>query len=412
MRQELDLWTGIITSRWRFSGTPVAVVTCCHPSRDAISIRVESPACAIGGLGVELAFPYGSPAKNASDWNRPDRHRSEMAAAGRRMVAIVRTLDATRYTCSIHLDEGSSVRRHGEHAFLVTSGPGNPHLSFVAEFSQDRDPERLASHGWSRPAPITVAVLAGGRLPEPPADGPLELERRIVLRPTAINAPALFRRRAGLTCNSWYGKFHLEMHWWHAAHFPLWGRPGLLERSLAWYGTIREPARRRAREQGYAGARWPKMTGPDGAESPSAINPLIIWQQPHPTMLAELVWRSRGDRATLERYADLVFDSADDAVSPAAEKIGPDEALRILAAGEVPGMKTGITSPPKPFFNPHLLVATEERRELRKAFFARLLGTVKVYLLNSARRGPDHRSRDRRGRTPVSRRGADLSARA
>ena len=25
----------------------------------------------------------------------------------------------------------------------------------------------------------------------------------------------------GLLANSWRGKFHLEMHWWHAAHFAL-----------------------------------------------------------------------------------------------------------------------------------------------------------------------------------------------
>ena len=25
------------------------------------------------------------------------------------------------------------------------------------------------------------------------------------------------------------------MHWWHAVHFALWGRPELLEKSLAWY---------------------------------------------------------------------------------------------------------------------------------------------------------------------------------
>ena len=36
----------------------------------------------------------------------------------------------------------------------------------------------------------------------------------------------------GLTCNSWYGKFHLEMHWWHAAHFALWDRIDPLGASL------------------------------------------------------------------------------------------------------------------------------------------------------------------------------------
>ena len=55
------------------------------------------------------------------------------------------------------------------------------------------------------------------------------------------------------------------MHWWHAAHFALWGRTPLLERSLGWYSRILPVAREKARQQGYAGARWPKMTAPDGA---------------------------------------------------------------------------------------------------------------------------------------------------
>ena len=69
-------------------------------------------------------------------------------------------------------------------------------------------------------------------------------------------------------CNSWYGKFHLEMHWWHAAHFALWGPGGLLEKSLPWYSEILPSAQETARAQGYRGARWPKMVGSMG-DSPA-----------------------------------------------------------------------------------------------------------------------------------------------
>ena len=51
-----------------------------------------------------------------------------------------------------------------------------------------------------------------------------ELERRIVLSQylTAIQCAGSYPpQETGLTYNSWYGKFHLEMHWWHAAHFAL-----------------------------------------------------------------------------------------------------------------------------------------------------------------------------------------------
>jgi hypothetical protein len=95
------------------------------------------------------------------------------------------------------------------------------------------------------------------------------------------------------------------MHFWHAAHFALWGRTPLLERSLGYYNRILPAARDRARQQGYAGARWPKMTDPDGRDSPSPIGPLLIWQQPHPIVLANLCGGSP------ERYRNLVFATAD-----------------------------------------------------------------------------------------------------
>jgi hypothetical protein len=118
-------------------------------------------------------------------------------------------------------------------------------------------------------------------------------------------------QETGLTVNSWYGKFHLEMHWWHAAHFALWNRLPLLERSLDWYRQILPSARERARAQGYRGARWPKMVGPEGRDSPSPIGPLLIWQQPHPIFYAELCYQTRPQRRTLARFREIVFESAE-----------------------------------------------------------------------------------------------------
>jgi hypothetical protein len=52
------------------------------------------------------------------------------------------------------------------------------------------------------------------------------------------------------------------------------------------------------------------MVGPEGRNSPSTINPFIMWQQPHPVFMAELVYRARPNRATLERYGPLVDETA------------------------------------------------------------------------------------------------------
>ena len=58
-------------------------------------------------------------------------------------------------------------------------------------------------------------------------------------------------QESGLWNNSgWYGKFHLEMHWWHGAHYQLWGRWNLFDRSLGWYREILPEARKIAERQG------------------------------------------------------------------------------------------------------------------------------------------------------------------
>ena len=59
-----------------------------------------------------------------------------------------------------------------------------------------------------------------------------ELERRVVLSQylTRVNsAGSTPPQETGYTLNSWYGKHHHEMRWWHQAHFALWKRPHLLQ---------------------------------------------------------------------------------------------------------------------------------------------------------------------------------------
>lgn len=63
----------------------------------------------------------------------------------------------------------------------------------------------------------------------------------------------------GLTCNSWYGKAHLEMHYWHMAWAALWGHPELLERSFDWYISILPEAEKMQQEmviRVQGGQKW------------------------------------------------------------------------------------------------------------------------------------------------------------
>jgi hypothetical protein len=308
-RQRLDLWRGVIHSEFHVAGRPVRVTTCCHPVLDAVAFRVESPV----RLPVRISFPYGSQSwNNAADWSSPEAHTTALHGH-----TVRRTLDDTSYTVQIGVAPGVAVRQTGRHEVTIAWDPGI--LECIMGFFPGHSAPRLPTfpEAMAASAAHWAAFWTGGgavELAESRDARAVELERRIVLSQylTAIQcAGSLPPQETGLTLNSWRGRFHLEMAWWHGAHFALWGRSELLERSLGWYATILPAAIETARLQGYRGARWPKMVGPDGREGPSPIGPFLIWQQPHPIALAELVRRATGSPETVQRYADVVLRSAE-----------------------------------------------------------------------------------------------------
>jgi hypothetical protein len=313
LTQVLDLWRGVVTSRYTLGGTPVEVRTAVDPAADAVAVRVESPLVAARRLRVRLAFPRGHDlaVKNTPplDWSHPESHTS--ALAGTKVVQ--RTVGSTRY----HVASTRALRRTGPHAFVIEGDPGQSVLAFTVAFAP-RTPA-------AAPAPASVFESSARSWPEfwqrsaaldlSGSTNPLaaKLEERVVLSQylTAVQmAGQVPPQESGLTCSTWYGKHHTEMIWWHAAHFALWGHPELLARNLEWYRARLPEARLVARSRDLRGARWAKMVGPEGRESPGG-NPLIVWNQPHPIYLAELLYRLTPDAATLARYRDLVFESAD-----------------------------------------------------------------------------------------------------
>ncbi len=311
-RQTLDLWTGVLSSRFRYGSSEVTVETCCHPELDLVAVRIVAPP------KVVFEFPYGSGEMTAADWNSPGKHRTVQGASGDKRLDLTRELDRDSYAVSIAWQTPAAIANESTHRWVLS--PRGDRLEFVCWFGRAGVPRPVlptaadtvaaSREHWNRFWSGGATIDLGG------ADDPRarELERRIVLSEylTAIQcAGSLPPQETGLTCNSWYGKYHLEMHYWHAAHFPHWDRTPLLERSMGWYSAILPSAREKARSQGYTGARWPKMTAPDGRDSPSPIGPLLIWQQPHPISLAELCYRSRPGKETLEQYRNVVFESAE-----------------------------------------------------------------------------------------------------
>ncbi|HXI25436.1 MAG TPA: hypothetical protein VNG71_16340 [Pyrinomonadaceae bacterium] len=322
INQRLDLWSGILESKFKLAGEPISVRTAVHPDHDLLAVEIKSGLIREGRparLAVRFGFPYGSPAMNAADWTKYKDHQSVIMISTPNAVRLHRKLDDDEYYVAVEWLGEAKFEETDHNQFDLYPTGSSEMLAFVVAFS----PQPMASTLPSASQTFAAAAdhwrrfwSTGGAadLSDSSDSRASELERRIVLSQyqTAIQCSgSMPPQETGLTCNSWYGKFHLEMHWWHAAHFALWNHLPLLERSLDWYSRILPGARDRARAQGYRGARWPKMVGPEGRDSPSPIGPLLIWQQPHPIFYAELCYRSHPNRATLMRCRDVVFESAE-----------------------------------------------------------------------------------------------------
>lgn len=316
IRQELRLYEGILDSRFLLDGGFFHVVTAADAGRDAVAFSMDSRAWK-SDVAVEIRFPYGTHRISAADWEAEESHTTEVEEQSEGFVLLKRTLDADVHYVGVQYG-GCRLEFCGRHALRLL--PGEENIEFTVSFGK--------TPGEVKPGVTVPAVMGNSRAywrefwekggvidlhrsREPRA---LELERRIVLSQYLLaiqcagNMPP---QETGLTCNSWYGKFHLEMYLWHEAYLPLWNHTDLLERSLGWYQEHLPQARRNARRNGYRGARWPKMVAEDAIDSPSGIAVLLIWQQPHIIYMLEMAYRNCKEKAFLEKYYQLVEETAE-----------------------------------------------------------------------------------------------------
>jgi hypothetical protein len=327
LKQRLELWEGVLFSEFTVEGEPVLTETFVHPFEDILYLRYSSPLAARGELGLSISFPYGSHRKSGADFTAPHRHRTVVITKTEGHILLERVMDNTCYRVTVtgaalypeasgaHRISFSADRETVEFAFRfeprVVPDAGidreNAPASYSPPFAEARAAcTRFWQDYWNSGGAIDFSGSTDARA--------TELERRIVLSRylTAIQSRGILPpAETGLTCNSWYGKFHLEMHYWHSAHFALWGQAGELKKSLAWYRKILPVARRLAASQGFRGARWPKMCDPSGYNTPSSVAVLLIWQQPHPIMLAELCYLAAPEAAFLREYRDIVVETAE-----------------------------------------------------------------------------------------------------
>ena len=313
--QTLDMWDGVIRSSFCVRGEDVDVLTSCDPSYDKVAVSISSRT----RIPVSFRFPYptGGHSDDACDWSLDELHDTAVDQEEDGMVILRHTIGATVYYIKICYDN-AVFSREGRNSLLLT--PDADEWSFTAEFSQPRpSAERSGGAAFSREASSRYwnsywedgAVVDFSACTDRRA---AELERRVVLSQYLLAIQCcgdVPPQETGLTYNSWFGKHHMEMIWWHQAHFPLWGHGDLLDRTLPWYGKVEPVARGIAERQGFKGVRWMKMTDPSGLEAPSNTGSFLIWQQPHLIYLAELLYRAEPSREILDKYGSLVDETAE-----------------------------------------------------------------------------------------------------
>lgn len=324
IHQELALWDGVIESKYSVAGAPVEVKTACAADGDAIFARIKSDLLTNGQAAVTLrfAYPTGKHADSANNWERDEAHSSVIMDSTSNSAVIERTIDGTTYYVVVEWEGEATLSKTATHTFTLTTTTDI--LSFRAEYLQ-----AAGTYQSKKAAPYTFdkalkavmkawprfwnagAIVDFAECSDPRA---AELERRVVLSQylTKVNcAGNMPPQETGLTYNSWYGRPHLEMTWWHAVDFALWSRPEVVETFLNWYNDVALPkAKEIAAKQGFAGARWMKMTDPEAGNSPSNVGSFLTWQQPHYIYMAEEMYRARPKKGTLKKYAEGVEQTA------------------------------------------------------------------------------------------------------
>ena len=323
IRQEQKLWDGEIESSFTTDGEKVEVTTGVHPTKDALYARIVSNLLRDHRATVALRFSYptGKHSDDGTDWTKPKRHHSTIIAQDKHSALIKRTLDSTTYYVCIQWEGGATFKACDRHHFELTTDediltfsaeylPHQPNQADTTGFEYDQYHKaalRHWNHWWKQGAFVDFS-----RCTDPRAK---ELERRVVLSQylTQINcANNMPPQESGLTYNTWFGRPHLEMTWWHITDFALWNHPETVQQILAWYNETAYPvARQIAQRQGFKGVRWMKMTDPWAGEAPSNTGSFLIWQQPHYIYLAEERYRANPSVETLKEYSEQVEATAE-----------------------------------------------------------------------------------------------------
>lgn len=268
IHQELNLWTGEISSHFTIENIAVDVTTFCSGTDDVVGVKIRSQLILEGRLKIKLLFPYptGTWTDEGTNYTNANRHESKILMSHDNGAVLLHQLDTTKYFVGFRWEGAAFIEQKAPHYFLIAPDAKQDSFDLTAKFTAQKNLGFLSTFAdvgtsskmqwkefWNSGGAIDFSGSTDKRA--------YELERRIVLSQYLLRAQEAGNyppQETGLTYNSWFGKPHLEMIWWHAAHYALWGRIEFLEKLLDWYSTVADKAKAIAKGRalmGFAGKK-------------------------------------------------------------------------------------------------------------------------------------------------------------
>ena len=249
-RRECHLWSGRLDTSFCLGGKEVTVTGCVHPEQHAFAAKITG----LTGLAIALDFPYASTAYSGAlgtydeekfsytlgEFSSHDRHETRFAPAENR-CRMARQMDDLRYWAELSWDH-AQVEITGPHSLILRPTGETLELTLRYEPEETKAPvptfdETLAASAaayeyyWSNGGAIDLSGSTDERW--------FELERKIVLSQYLMAVQS----RGSWPCaesglmfiDMWRGQFHMEMTWWHIAHYALWSRMEWADEQLSCY---------------------------------------------------------------------------------------------------------------------------------------------------------------------------------
>lgn len=285
VKQELDLYKGIVTSSFNYKEKINKTISFIYQDHDEFNFKLQSD-----NLNLALKFNYPSYTKNG--------YRLDILPNVSVKEDRITLLYDDKNSLSFKL-KSSSNYQIVENTLIFDDN----NVSFSLALDEIKE-GKLLDEFWKCDNGIIIDNE--------------ELVKKMVLSKYLlhVNSTGIYPpQESGLTYNCWNSKFHLEMHLIHSLWNIYNNHVGDLVKSFDYYLSIMPSSLKRASLNGYKGLRFPKMTGPDGEDSPSNIGPLLIWQAPHILFMLQEIYYLYNKENIIKKYEPLISGTIDFMIS-------------------------------------------------------------------------------------------------